>query len=52
FREHIKWELDYLDRANIIVIFFNKNSISLISLLKLGLYTLSYKIVVYYPKGY
>ena len=32
--------------------FFNKNSILLISLLKLGLYALSYKIVIYCPKGY
>ena len=52
FREYVKWELNYLDCADIITMFFNKNSISPVSLLELSLYTLSYKIVVYCPEGY
>ena len=52
FREHVEWELDYLDRADVIAMFFDKNGISPISLLELGLYALSRKMVVCCPKGY
>ncbi|OCK98978.1 uncharacterized protein K441DRAFT_540469, partial [Cenococcum geophilum 1.58] len=48
----IKWEFNGLERATVITIFFNPNTISPISLLKLSEYIKDRKLVVYCPKGY
>ncbi len=43
----IKWEQEYLDNANLIVMVLSDNSKSPISLLELGLYATSKKILVF-----
>ncbi|KAF2177334.1 hypothetical protein K469DRAFT_809236 [Zopfia rhizophila CBS 207.26] len=46
------WELDYPDEADIIALYFQANTISPISLLELGAYSKSRKIVVCCPEGF
>ncbi|OCK72673.1 hypothetical protein K432DRAFT_315850, partial [Lepidopterella palustris CBS 459.81] len=45
-------KLNRLEAVNIIVIYFNLNSKAPITLLELGLYTRSRKIIMYCSKGY
>ena len=52
FREQVEWELDMLDRADVIMLFFASGSKSPISLLELGLYAKSKRIVVGCPAGF
>lgn len=52
FREQVEWELDHLDKADIIVMYFDENTKSPISLLELGLYASSGKLIVYCPEGF
>ena len=52
FREQVEWELTALDEADIIVMYFDPNTMSPISLLELGLYAASGKLVVYCPEGF
>lgn len=52
FREQVEWELDHLDKADIIVMYFDENTKSPISLLELGLYASSGKLIVYCPDGF
>lgn len=52
FREQVEWELSALDDADIIVMYFDPNTKSPISLLELGLYASSGKMIVYCPEGF
>lgn len=52
FKEQVEWELNGLDMADIIVMVFDPNTKSPISLLELGLHASSKKIVVICPEGF
>lgn len=52
FREQVEWELDHLDKADIILMYFDENTKSPISLLELGLYASSGKLILYCPEGF
>lgn len=52
FREQVEWELDHLDKSDLIVMYFDENTKSPISLLELGLYASSGKMIVYCPEGF
>jgi hypothetical protein len=52
FREQVEWELNGLEVADIIVMVFDPNTMSPISLLELGLHASSEKMVVICPEGF
>jgi hypothetical protein len=52
FREQVEWELNGLEVADIIVMVFDPNTKSPISLLELGLHASSEKMVVICPEGF
>lgn len=52
FFEQVSWELDHLDKADIIFLYFDPATKSPISLLELGLHANSKKILVCCPKGF
>lgn len=52
FRQQVEWELDHLDRADLIVFYFDPNGRSPISLLELGLHATSGKCIACCPRGY
>jgi len=52
FREQVTWELCALEQADIIVMYFDPNTQSPISLLELGLFAKSNKLIVYCPEGF
>lgn len=52
FREQVEWELDGLERADVIAMWFAPETKSPISLLELGLFARSNKIVVGCPDGF
>jgi len=52
FREQVEWELDHLDKSDIILMYFDENTKSPISLLELGLYAASGKMILYCPEGF
>ena len=52
FYEQVTWELDMLDKADIIVMYFDPKTKSPISLLELGLYAKSGKLIVCCPDGF
>ena len=52
FSEQVNWELDHLDKADIIFMYFSPETKSPISLLELGLYATSCKIIVCCPDGF
>lgn len=52
FREQVEWEQDMLDAADVIALYFAKDSKAPISLLELGLFARSGKMIVACPKGY
>jgi hypothetical protein len=52
FVEQVNWELDALDMAEKIFMYFDPNTKSPISLLELGVYAKSAKIVVVCPDGF
>lgn len=52
FTKQVVWELDHLDKADIIFLYFDPNTKSPISLLELGLYANSGKVIVCCPKGF
>jgi hypothetical protein len=52
FREQVEWEMDHLDKSDVIVMYFDENTKSPISLLELGLYASSGKMIVYCPEGF
>ena len=52
FYEQVTWELDMLDDADHIIMYFDPNTKSPISLLELGLYADSGKLIVCCPQGF
>lgn len=52
FCEQVDWELDALDAADEIVMYFDPNTKSPITLLELGLYAESGKLTVICPEGF
>ncbi|KAK8185213.1 uncharacterized protein BKA78DRAFT_231567, partial [Phyllosticta capitalensis] len=52
FKEQVVWELDCQDRADVIAMNFDKKTMSPITLMELGLYAGSGKLVVACPDGY
>ncbi len=52
FREQVEWELDALDRADVIALYLAPSTKAPISLLELGLHAAGGKVVVCCPAGY
>jgi len=53
FKEQVNWELDMLASSDMVVFYFDPNTLSPISLLELGLYAATKKkVLVCCPKGY
>ena len=52
FHQQVNWELNALDAADIIIMYFDPNTKSPISLLELGLYANSGKLLVCCPEGF
>ena len=52
FREQVEWELEYMDKADIIIVLFDPNTKSPITMMELGLQAKSGKLVVYCPDGF
>jgi hypothetical protein len=52
FNYQVNWELDHLDKADLIFMYFSPETKSPISLLELGLYAKSGKMVVCCPDGF
>lgn len=52
FKEQVIWELDALEQSDIIVMYFDPLTKSPISLLELGLYAKSKKMIVCCPEGF
>ena len=52
FVEQVEWELDMLDAASFIVMYFDPNTKSPISLLELGLYASKGTLIVCCPDGF
>lgn len=52
FKEQVTWELTALERANMIIMYFDISTKSPISLLELGLFAKSGKLVVCCPDGF
>lgn len=52
FREQVEWELDALEKADFIIMYFAPNSVSPITLLEFGLYAKTRKLRVICPKEY
>ncbi len=52
FYEQVNWELDALEKADFILFYFDPNTKSPISLLELGLFAKSGKLMVCCPKGF
>lgn len=52
FRRQVDWELDGLRCADVVALYLSPGTVSPISLLELGLYAESKKLVVFCPEGY
>jgi hypothetical protein len=52
FRSQVEWELDCLTKADLILMYLQPNTLSPISMLELGLYAHSNKLVVCCPDGF
>lgn len=52
FREQVDWELDQLARCDVIAMYFDANTKAPISLLELGLFAASGKMIVCCPDGF
>lgn len=52
FNQQVKWELDALEKADFILMYFDPNTKSPISLLELGLFAKSGKLSVCCPEGF
>jgi hypothetical protein len=52
FREQVEWELNGLDRADIIVVYFDPSTKSPITLLEVGLHAQSGKMLLCCPDGF
>ena len=52
FNEQVSWELEALEKVDLIIMYFDKSTKSPISLLELGLFAKSGKLVVCCPDGF
>ena len=52
FKEQVSWELAALEQATLIIMYFDKNTKSPITLLELGLFAQSGKLLVCCPDGF
>lgn len=52
FREQVEWELSSLESSDYILMYFAESSKSPISLLELGLYATSNKMIIICPDGF
>ena len=52
FREQVEWELDALEKADLIAMYFDPSTRSPVSLLELGLFARSGKMIVCCPEGF
>lgn len=52
FREQVEWELNALSKSNYIILYFDKDTKSPISLLEMGLFAQSGKLLVVCPEGF
>lgn len=52
FREQVEWELNALEKADIVLMYFAPGSKSPISLLEFGLYARTKKMIVCCPQGF
>lgn len=52
FVEQVEWELEGLERANTIMLYFDPNTKSPISMLELGIFSQSGKMMVCCPEGF
>jgi hypothetical protein len=53
FKEQVNWELEALEKADIVIVYFDKNTKSPITLMELGLYANSEKeLLVCCPSGF
>ena len=52
FREQVEWELNALEHARVIAMYFDPKTMSPISLLELGIHARSAKLVVCCPEGF
>ncbi len=52
FNQQVNWELESLEKADLILMYFAPNTKSPISLLELGLFAKSGKMIVCCPKGF
>lgn len=52
FAQQVNWELDALDYSDLIVFYFDPNTKSPITLMELGLYAASGKVIVCCPDGF
>lgn len=52
FKEQVEWELDALEQADMIIMYFDPATKSPITLLELGLFAKSKKMIICCPKGF
>ena len=52
FKQQVVWELKHLEKADIVIMYLEEDTISPISLMEFGLYARSGKMVVYCPEGF
>ena len=52
FREQVEWELEAQEKADLIIMFFDPEGKAPITLLELGLFARTGKLIVCCPKGY
>ncbi len=52
FKEQVNWELEALEKADLIIMYFDRSTMSPISLLELGLFAKSGKLIVCCPDGF
>ncbi|MFK7814255.1 MAG: nucleoside 2-deoxyribosyltransferase domain-containing protein [Maribacter sp.] len=52
FKEQVSWELSALEKVDLIIMYFDKSTKSPISLLELGLFAKSGKLIVCCPEGF
>lgn len=52
FREQVEWELNGLDRSNLIICYFDGQTKSPITLMEMGLHARENKLIVFCPKDF
>jgi len=52
FKEQVNWELDGLNQSDLIVVYFDPNTQSPITLMEVGLYAASEKMIICCPDGF